>query len=196
MKGKLIAIEGIDGAGKSTLARFLKEELERRGFPVFLSAEPTKGRYGKVLRKLIKKGEVSLKEEYKLFLQDRRNHVKYKILPALKKGKIVLLDRYYLSNAAYQGCRGINPEKIIKENEEFAPKPDFVIYLDIHPDKALRRKRKKEAFFEEKEFLKKVRTYYLKFLRRFPHVIISASRTKEEVQEIALRELLRFLHAD
>ncbi len=196
MKGKLIAIEGIDGAGKSTLARYLKEKLEQMGFPVFLSAEPTKGKYGKLLKRLIKKGKISLEEEYELFLLDRKNHVKYKIIPALRKGKIVLLDRYYLSNAAYQGARGIPVDEIIKQNEKFAPVPDFVLYLDIQPEKALKRKLRKEAFFEEKEFLKLVRSYYLQILKRFSHVMIPAGEPKEKVRETALREVLQFLLKD
>ncbi len=186
MEGRLIVIEGIDGAGKSTLIDGLKTRL--RGRKVVFSREPSGGKYGRKLRELLRKGkEVDVEEEYRLFLLDRKNHVRYFIRPWLKKGYAVVLDRYYLSTAAYQGARGKDPERIIEENRAFAPEPHLVIFMDLDPVLALRRKGKGSQRFEEANFLRKVRQIYLSLLSRFPHVILDASRPPEALVEEALR---------
>lgn len=84
-------------------------------------------------------GRLSVEEEVALFLKDRREHVEMLIAPALARGAWVLLDRYYLSMMAYQGARGIDPEVIRAANEEFAPVPDAVVWLDIPVSVALER---------------------------------------------------------
>ena len=188
MEGKLIVIEGIDGAGKSTLVKGLKSRL--RGRKVVFSREPSGGKYGRKLRELLQKGkEVDVEEEYRLFLLDRKNHVRYFIKPWLKRGYAVVLDRYYLSSAAYQGARGKDPEKILKENRIFAPEPHLVIFMDLDPVEALRRKGKDKQRFEEVGFLHKVRQIYLSLLNSFPHLILDASRPPELLLEEALKAI-------
>jgi dTMP kinase len=66
-------------------------------------------------------------------LEDRREHVSQLIAPAISRGDIVLLDRYYFSNAAYQGARGADPRSVLARNLEFAPVPDLVLLLDLEP---------------------------------------------------------------
>ena len=94
----IVAVEGIDGAGKTTVARKVVEELRRRGYDAVYLKEPTESEWGKRIRK-----ERSLKpeEELELFLKDREWNVKHNILPALKAGKIVVMDRYYYSTVPY-----------------------------------------------------------------------------------------------
>ena len=138
-KGRLIVFEGIDGTGKSTHIGHLRKYLEEKGLEVVQSFEPTRGRWGRMLRDSAVTGRLSVEEEVALFLKDRREHVKMLIAPALARGAWVLLDRYYLSMMAYQGARGIDPEVIRAANEEFAPVPDAVVWLDIPVSVALER---------------------------------------------------------
>lgn len=138
-KGKLIVFEGIDGTGKSTHINRLKEKLEERGVRVVTGYEPTHGQWGKKLRESASTGRLPIEEEVSLFLKDRQEHVENVIAPALARGEWVLLDRYYLSMMAYQGARGQDTAAIRRANEEFAPIPDMVIWLDIPVEVAFER---------------------------------------------------------
>jgi len=133
-QGVLVVLEGIDGAGKSTQLRRLKEALERAGVEVMADREPTDGPHGRRLRASATEGRLGPAEELELFIADRREHVEQVILPALGLGKVVLLDRYYFSNAAYQGSRGLDWEEILRVNEAFAPPPDLLFWLDLPPE--------------------------------------------------------------
>lgn len=138
-KGRLVVFEGIDGTGKSTQISYLREYLEGRGLEVAQSFEPTHGQWGRMLRDSAVTGRLSVEEEVELFLKDRREHVETLIAPALARGAWVLLDRYYFSMMAYQGARGVDPAVIRAANEEFAPVPDAVVWLDIPVSVALER---------------------------------------------------------
>lgn len=161
-KGMLIAFEGIDGAGKSTQARSLSERLDRAGFDVVLSKEPTDGRWGRRLKALIQngRGKTSPAEEAALFLKDRQEHVRGVIRPGLEEKKVVILDRYYFSTMAYQGALGLNPEEIERENRAFAPEPDLVFLLEITSAAAVRRIVEGRTgggdVFEQEDYLQKV----------------------------------------
>lgn len=138
-KGRLIVFEGIDGTGKSTHISHLRKYLEERGLEVVQSFEPTRGQWGRMLRDSAVTGRLSIEEEVNLFLKDRREHVETLVAPALARGAWVLLDRYYPSMMAYQGARGVDPAVIRAANEEFAPVPDAVVWLDIPVSVALER---------------------------------------------------------
>ena len=138
-KGYLIVIEGIDGTGKSTQATMLAEALRKSGREVVQSFEPTNGPWGKKLRDSATTGRLSIEDELEYFINDRREHVEQLIIPTIKSGGIVILDRYYFSTMAYQGARGIDPEVIRVKNETFAPQPDTLIILDLDVDIALQR---------------------------------------------------------
>jgi len=194
----LIAIEGIDGAGKTTIARFLKDELEKRGYSVVLLKEPTDGEYGRKIKEAEKRFEPE--EELKLFLLDRKEDVENNILPALRDGKIVIMDRYYISSMAYQGARGLDMDEIQRANEEIAPKPDLVIILDVSPQEGLRRvgKRGNRTIFEEESYLAKVRKNFLKVEHVWSEtnrkvVVINAERKLEDVKKDVLDAVLHIL---
>ena len=189
--GFLLILEGIDGAGKSTLLRGLAAHLRARGLTVTTSREPTDGPHGTALRHSARTGRLSLADELDLFLKDRAEHVTTLIQPALQRGEVVILDRYYLSTAAYQGARGADPAEIIARNEAFAPQPDLVLLLDIDPlggtGRILHRGDQPDDF-EAVTYLAKVRDIFLSlpqpFIRR-----INASRPVEEVFGSAARIL-------
>ncbi len=188
MKGFFLVVEGIDGAGKTTLCELLKNSLRSRGYDVLLTREPTEGKYGKELKRRITEGKITPEEELELFLKDREEHVKKVLEPSLRSGKLVISDRYYFSSCAYQGARGLDYQKICQANSSF-PSPDFVILLDIDPSVALRRKKAREEHFEEEVYLKKVREIYIKVVKPFPHLIIDARRSPEEALSEALKAL-------
>ncbi len=125
--------EGIDGTGKSTQAGLFAGYVRSLGLRVVQSREPTHGRFGAELRQSATRGRRSPEEELDLFIRDRREHVEQVLQPALDAGKVVVVDRYYLSTAAYQGARGLDPEAILQQNEAFAPIPDIavLIHLDV-----------------------------------------------------------------
>jgi len=181
----LIDLEGIDGCGKSTQSKFLMEKFEENNEKVIILKEPTSGKYGEKLWEMLSgKREATTEQILDLFVMDRKEHVDDKINPALKEGKIVLMDRYYYSTMAYQAAAGIDVNRIRKDNE-FAPKPDIVLIFDLPADLAMKRVKGHSVadVFEKEEHLEKVREAYLD-LRDDPLVrIIDSTRTPEEIFE-------------
>ena len=179
----LINLEGIDGCGKSTQSKFLMEKFEENNEKAIILKEPTSGKYGKKLWEMLSgKREATTEQILDLFVMDRKEHVDDKINPALKEGKIVLMDRYYYSTMAYQAAAGIDVNRIRKDNE-FAPKPDIVLIFDLPADLAMKRVKGHSVadVFEKEEHLEKVRAAYLN-LRDDPLVrIIDSTRTPEEI---------------
>ncbi len=168
--GFLVVLEGIDGAGKSTQARTLGERLTARGQRVVLSREPTMGQWGKLLRESAQTGRLSIEEEVELFLKDRREHVNELILPRLREGCVVIVDRYYFSTAAYQGARGMDPQELIRRNEEFAPEPDLLVLFDLPVEDGLSRVRARgdqADHFEQVEALRRVREIFLSIDKQY-----------------------------
>ncbi|RUM35273.1 MAG: dTMP kinase [Archaeoglobus sp.] len=184
-KGLLIAIEGIDGAGKTTLAKALKKWLENIGVKAVIVKEPGNSVWGRKIRESYSKS-LSVEEELRLFLKDREVNVREKILPNLRENSVVIMDRYYYSNMAYQGARGIDIEKIRIENLKIAPEPDLVVLLDCDPEICLSRIEKRGSEknrFEELEYLKKVRDMFLKIAEneKAKVKVVNARRSVDEV---------------
>ena len=182
--GYLIVIEGIDGTGKSTQATMLAEALRKSGREVVQSFEPTNGPWGKKLRDSATTGRLSIEDELEYFINDRREHVEQLIIPTIKSGGIVILDRYYFSTMAYQGARGIDPEAIRVRNETFAPQPDILIILDLDVDIALQRigVRDGEANeFEKRESLDFCRKLFLSLKDETYAYVIDANTDITEV---------------
>jgi len=196
-KGILIVFEGIDGSGKSTQAEILLERLQEEDFDAVYFREPSKGKWGrKIKKKALHPDSLSPEEELDLFQKDRRENVEKNLKPALKKKRIVILDRYYYSTIAYQGAKGIDEKLIRRMNEEFVVEPDLVFIFDIDPKKGLERienRKKKDKLFEREDYLVKVREIFRSF-KGEKFVYIDALKSKEEIskeiQEIVLRILM------
>ena len=183
MIGVLVNLEGIDGCGKSTQSKLLREKLEEKGEKVLILKEPTKKPHGQKLWDVLHgKRKATNEEILELFVLDRIQHVEEKIQPALDDGTVILMDRYYYSSMAYQVAGGINVEEI-REKHAFAPKPDVVLIFDLPVSVALERvKGHSDADeFEKEEHLEKVREAYLD-LKNDPLVrIVDATGTPEEI---------------
>ena len=181
----LVNLEGIDGCGKSTQSKLLREKLEGEGEKVIILKEPTKRPHGQKLWDVLHgKRKASNEEILELFVLDRKQHVEEKIQPALDDGTVILMDRYYYSSMAYQVAGGIDVEEI-REKHVFAPRPDVVLIFDLPVSVALERvKGHSDADeFEKDEHLEKVREAYLD-LENDPLVrIVDATGTPEEIFE-------------
>jgi dTMP kinase len=162
--GRLIVFEGIDGAGKSTQVRMLRRKLDARGRDVVSFREPSRGRWGRELRAKAKiEGSLTPAQELDLFVKDRRDNVARNLRPALRAGKVVLLDRYYFSTIAYQGAKGLDPGRVRRLNERIAIRPDLVFVLDLGPELGLSRiagRKTRDALFEREGYLRKVRAIF------------------------------------
>lgn len=193
-KGLLVVFEGIDGSGKSTQAQGLVRRLRARGLDAGYFREPTRGRWGREIKRLARiAGSLTPEEELDLFLRDRREDVERNLLPGLAEGLIVVLDRYYFSTIAYQGAKGLDPERIRRLNERFAPKPDLVFILDLSATRGLRRiqgRRTRDVLFEKERYLRRVRLIFNGFRgRRF--IRLDAARDRRELGEEILARVLK-----
>jgi dTMP kinase len=162
--GFLIAIEGIDGSGKTTQAQHVQSMLQGRKLTVIRTKEPTTSRWGQILRDSALTGRLSLEEELETFIKDRKEHVETQINPALREGHTVIVDRYYFSSMAYQGAQGMNPRRIMDLNEQFAPEPDLLVLLDLEPKIGMDRIRTRDdraKYFKQTGLLKKAREIFL-----------------------------------
>jgi dTMP kinase len=184
--GLFVVIEGIDGAGKTTQANNVAEELKRRGYKVSVFREPTDGRWGQRIRKLMmERRDASPWEEVEFFLKDREEDVRKNIVPALMDGQIVVQDRYYFSSIAYQGALpGMDPGEIRRRNQEIAPPPDLLVILDITADEGIVKIEQARGdvtnLFEKRDYLEKVREIFLKIREPYVHVV-EGSRPPDEI---------------
>ena len=157
-RGRLVVFEGVDGSGKSTQLRLLADHLRARGIDSRTTHEPTNGTWGQRIRAMARSGErVAPEEELRWFVEDRREHVVRVIEPALAAGQLVLSDRYFLSTVAYQGARGLDPQRLLAQAEAEFPPPDLALVFAIDPSRGLARVAARggtaEPVFEEAAFL-------------------------------------------
>lgn len=192
LEGKLIVFEGIDGTGKSTQAKMLAAELTREGYDAVYDYEPTRGPWGMKVRNAAAGGNrLPIEEEVEALLNDRKDHADLLIAPALRSGKVVVLDRYYLSMMAYQGASGADVDEIRRRNEEIAPVPDIVFLLELSVETALERisgRGNGQDAFESRAFLQRVSEIYSSMDLPCIHRI-DATGDAEEVHRRVLIEL-------
>jgi dTMP kinase len=199
-QGWLIAFEGIDGAGKSTQVELLAAALRREGHTVVTTREPTDGPHGAKIRKLSSQGTaISLQDELDCFLEDRKEHVRELIAPALARGDVVITDRYYLSNVAYQGARGLSPAAILERNEGLFPLPTAAVLLEASASLGLGRVRARgeslNRAYEREDFLTQVAEIYAEIER--PYLVrVPVVGTPEEVHRAIVLGLEPLLGAD
>ncbi len=184
-KGLFIAIEGIDGAGKTTVAKAVVDSLEKKySYPVLLTSEPTKKKIGLLLRQYLKNPHAKREVDALLFAADRVEHYFEEIEPFVNNGGIVISDRYVYSSYAYQSSQGLPLEWLIEINK-FAPPADLVFLLDVPIDIALERikkeKRQYSEKFESSQMLMKVQRVY-NSMKENPNVkVLDANQPVEKI---------------
>jgi len=199
-RGILVAIEGIDGVGKTTQSIRLVERLKALGFNAVRFFEPTNETLeAQEIRQTLEHGSPEKPSGLvDLFLADRRHDVETHIMPALLEKKIVVLDRYFLSTAAYQSDS--RPwQEILKMNREFAPEPDISFIINWPADIAMSLIEKRDSSvttFENETALIKVRRRYLEMAREDlgNYVVIEKIADEADVCDDILDTLLKYLH--
>ncbi len=153
-----IVFEGIDGAGKTTQIKLLKDWLVNNGFQVETVVEPTDSDIGKLIRKLLQDENATSEYMQKtlglLFAADR-TLLMNDIESFKKEGKVVISDRSFYSSLVYQ-----EPADWIEEINKFVKIPDMVILLDLDLKTSVSRTEGKDEF-ENEEFLSSVKDKYL-----------------------------------
>jgi dTMP kinase len=199
-KGLFFVIEGIDGSGKSTQLKLLSASLAD-SYDVVVTKEPTEeSEYGRKIRESMHKGErFPIDEELKLFMRDRKEHLERLIIPALNAKKIVVCDRYYYSNIAYQGASGLDINEIRQKNEEFSVIPDAVFYLKVDVEEGLHRvqniRNSELTSFEKVDYLKKVSGIFDTMDFDYFHTI-DAKRSAKEVSEDIIKIAVGIISAN
>lgn len=191
-KGLFIVLEGIDGSGKTTLATSMKSILESEGYAVMITAEPTDGPIGRLLRS---EQVDSPRAEALLFVADRACHTE-SMMASVEKGVVVICDRYYGSTLAYQSASSTEPVFDIgfleMLNDRVISEPDITFVLDIDPEESLRRvdvRGEQKSKFERLEFQKRVRENYLRISEERGFHVLDASGSPEEVCSMAMKQI-------
>ncbi|MCS7208472.1 MAG: dTMP kinase [Fimbriimonadales bacterium] len=169
---RFITFEGIEGAGKTTLASHLAQWLQTQGIPVLLTREPGGSPMGESLRPLLLHQTIDPYTELFLFLADRREHTLRVIRPALHSGTWVLCDRYADSTLVYQGYgRGLDIA-LIRQLNAIATNgltPDLTVLIDLPVEVALARANTPNRFEAEGlAFHQRIREGYLQEAARAP----------------------------
>ncbi|MDE5832474.1 MAG: dTMP kinase [Desulfovibrio sp.] len=205
-----IAFEGIEGCGKTTVARMLAEWMIGRGLNPLQTREPGGSELGRELRRVLldpSRPAISREAELFLFLADRAQHTRDIIRPALTTGRPVICDRFADSTVAYQGYgRGMNLAELEYLNKISTGDlwPDIVFLLDLPVALGLERVKKRlratgesdEGRFdnETKEFHERIRSGFLEIAAKNPGrvKIIDASASPDEILDKCLSRLPRF----
>lgn len=200
-RGFFLSIEGIEGAGKSTLAEALAQHFGARGCEIVLTREPGGTRIGDAIRNvLLSDGkEMSHRTELLLFEAARAQHVDELIRPALASGAVVICDRYADSSLAYQGhARGFSHSGVQTLNDfaTKALKPDVTILLDLPASAGLARQKGLDRISSQGlAFHESVRNGYLALAEAEPQRIkvIDAREDTETVLRHALEAVVAAL---
>lgn len=202
-----VTFEGGEGSGKSSCLAKVAKDLQNAGYEVVITREPGGTPISEQIRNVIldkANTDMDPMTEALLYAASRRQHLVQKILPALRKGKIVLCDRYLDSSLAYQGgARGLGIEKILALNQYAidGQYPDLTLFFDLEPEVGLERieensnREVNRLDLEKLSFHHKVRDSFLKLMGMFPdrYVRIDASKSREEVENSALEQIIKRL---
>ena len=184
MSGLFITFEGGEGSGKTTIAKLIKDQLEKEGYQVTLTREPGGVDIAEKIRDVIvdvNNTSMDKKTEALLYAASRRQHLVEKVIPVLEKGGIVICDRFIDSSLVYQGiARGIGIDEVYEMNmfatENILPKR--TIFFDIKPEQGLQRvysnkdREVNRLDLESLEFHQKVYDGYLTICEKYKDRIV------------------------
>lgn len=195
MTGLFITFEGGDGSGKTTQINLLASWLESEGHTVVITREPGGTDLGTELRNIIlhREGFIAPRAEALLYAADRSHHIHTLVRPALKRGEIVVQDRYLDSSVAYQGAgRVLNPTEV-RDISLWATEnlmPDLTVVLDVPASVAKERQAAGERQYdrleaEAEDFHTRVRESYLALAAEEPErfLVIDGESSIEEIHE-------------
>ncbi len=194
--GCFVALEGGEGAGKSTQASRLRTWLQHLGYDVVLTHEPGATDVGKQLRRIVldpATGAISDRTEALLYAADKAEHVEAVIAPALARGAVVVTDRYVDSTLAYQGAgRRSVTDRAVERIARWATedlRPNLTVLLDLPPQQGLTRFEERDRIEQESlEFHERVREKFLQLASASPdrYVVVDARQPVDRV-EAAIR---------
>ncbi|HZJ89762.1 MAG TPA: dTMP kinase [Bacilli bacterium] len=202
-----ITFEGPEGSGKTSVANAIVLKLRELGYDVLFTREPGGTPIAEQIREVILDKENVLldpRAEALLYAASRRQHLVEKVWPALKKGQIVICDRYLDSSLAYQGgARGLGVDEILNINL-FATEstlPDLTLLFDITPELGLKRiaanknREVNRLDLESLPFHQKVRETFLNLSKTYHerYRIVDASKELDHVIDAALTHILNAL---
>lgn len=200
---RFIALEGIDGSGKSTQAALLESALALRRIPVVRTREPGGTPVGEAVRQIVlgvETGEMALVTEALLFAASRAEHVRRLILPALEAGTWVISDRFLDSSLAYQGAaRGLGIDAVLAINaaavEGCLPALSLVIDTPAEITTQRRCATPDRIEAEGEGFQQKVAGGYRELASRFPERVrlIPGDGAPDEVHARVMREVAALL---
>ncbi len=188
--GLFIAMEGGEGAGKSTQSALLVEWLKEQGQQVLLTREPGATDLGKTLRQIVldpATGDISHRAEALLYAADKAEHVDSVIKPALKAGAVVITDRYVDSALAYQGSgRDLDLSDVERVNRWATDdlRPNLTILLDLPPKSGLDRFTERDRIeAQSHDFHLRVRQAFLELAATEPqhYLVIDATQDRDEI---------------
>ena len=156
IKAQFITLEGVDGSGKSTQAKLLKEALEAEGHSVLLTREPGGSPGAEEIRSLVLEGEPdrwSAETEILLFTASLRDHLERTILPALAAGTIVICDRFVDSTRVYQGLTRGDLRDVVDKLHALmiGREADLTLLFDMDPKLGLARAKARQTTEERFE---------------------------------------------
>lgn len=189
MNGQFIVFDGPDGSGTTRQTAFLVESLRKSENNVLLTAEPTESKIGQEVRAMLQRDTMPSPDATQLlFCADRANHVNTVIEPALRKGQIVVSDRYALSTIVYGAAQGVDKQWLESINAKF-PKPDLT-FITLPPfDVCMARinRRKTQDQFEMENFQRRVYENY-KSIEDPSVIFVDTSGSKQETADFVLRQ--------
>ena len=204
MKGLFITFEGIEGCGKSTQAQMLKEYLQSKQIPVFLTREPGGPKISEDIREILLSNdnvEMLDRTEVLLYMASRSQHTGQWILPKLKKGIVVISDRYYDSTIAYQGAARKIDRNIIDSLTKYATfglQPEITFLVDLPAEVGLSRIKQQDADRLEQEsldFHRNVRKGFLEIAKaeKDRYFILDGSKSIDEIHEDIIKKINKFI---
>jgi len=202
-KGIFIVLEGGEGAGKSTVASFLRHSLSGKEFLITRAGESP---FGENLRALFVSDDAdkaSPESRFALTWAAQADHTHHIVVPALAAGQHVISDRFDASIFAYQVCGEEAPHmaKLFWDTRATLLRettPDLYIFLDVSVEDGFARLKahgKKLDHFERRprDFHERVREGYKEFFTNVPHIVVDASRPLEDVQKNVLNHIQEFI---
>lgn len=182
MKGIFIVLDGPDGSGTTLHTRLLRERLSKEGFDAVLTAEPTDGFVGRFTRRALRENPPASPAALQLlFCADRAHHLEHLIRPALRKGKVVVSDRYLHSTLAYGDALGLDVSWLKAVNKPFES-PHLTIFLlpDLKVSLARLNKRTETDVLESSGLQKKVHAAYHALAKGKGIKVVDSGGSKEE----------------